>query len=456
MSRMEGLDRTVPPPPGPLRSFDFPEVEKEALDTGLDLRVVRNSRLPVVTVLLVLDAGEAAVPEERGGEAVLAGNALDGGTQDRTGAALAEALEGIGSALSVHTGWDSTSLSLTALPHRLPQALALLAEVVQRPAFPEEEVARFRSQRLASIQQRFMDPGSRADDEAARLIHADGVAYGRPLGGTRPSVEGLGREELAAFAWNRYRPARGGLVVVGDVDPAEIRTLVREELGEWTGGGGALEPLRVEPRHRERRVVVVHRPGAVQSELRIGHLGVPRDTPDYHSLLVLNSILGGTFTSRLNLNLRERHGFTYGVRSGFSFRRGAGPFLISTAVGTEQTAPAVREAMAELEGLLEEGPREEEVASARDYLAGIFPLRIETTAQVASRIGELIVYGLPADTFARYRNEVRAVTREAALDAGRRHLHPEAMTVVVVGDAPSVRGPLEELGLGPVDVVGAP
>jgi zinc protease len=174
--------------------------------------------------------------------------------------------------------------------------------------------------------------------------------------------------------------------------------------------------------------------------------------PDYHALVVMNSILGGTFTSRLNLNLREKNGFTYGVRSGFAFRRSAGPFNASTAVATDVTARAVAEMMTELGAMAERGPTDGEVEAARDYLAGVFPLRLETTGQVAGRIAELIVYDLPDDHHARYRERVRAVTRADAADAARRHLRPDQVTVVVVGAAEAVKGPLEELGIGPLTV----
>jgi zinc protease len=206
------------------------------------------------------------------------------------------------------------------------------------------------------------------------------------------------------------------------------------------------------PRFRERTVHVVHRPGAVQSELRIGHPGVPRKTPDYAELVVANAVLGGTFTSRLNLNLRERRGFTYGVRSRFAFRRGPGPFTVGTAVDTEVTAEAVREAVGEIARYVDEGPTEEELASARDYIAGVFPLRLETTGQVAGRVAELLVYDLPEDAWTRYREEIRAVEVETAHRAIARAVRPDQLTVVVVGDADRVAEPLEESGLGPVTI----
>jgi zinc protease len=211
--------------------------------------------------------------------------------------------------------------------------------------------------------------------------------------------------------------------------------------------------MAVSPRFPDRRIVVVDRPGSVQSEIRIGEIGVPRNTPHFFPLQIFNTVLGGAFTSRLMLNLREERGFTYGVRSRFSFRRGAGPFGISMAVATEVTAPAVEEAMKELQALLDEGPAEKEVERARDYMAGVFPLHLETTGQVAARISELKIYDLPDDFFGSYRDRIREVTPAAAAAAGREAIHPEELVVVVAGDAEAVRGPLEELDLGSVEVV---
>ncbi len=410
------------------------------------------SRLPLVTVGVVLDAGESLLPDVQGGLAVLTGAALEGGTDRRSGPELAEALEGIGASLSVHTGWDATTVSLTCLADRMSEALGLLAEALLQPAFPPEEVARIRNQRLAALRQRRMDPGTLADDAAAHFFFADTVPYHRPLSGTPESLEKVGPEEVRSFAAGRYRPSGSGLVVVGDVDVGEVQTLARRWFGGWEGEPPLGEAFPEEPRSRERRIVVVDRPGAVQSEIRIGQIGASRGSPHYFPLKVFNTVLGGAFTSRLMLNLREKQGFTYGARSRFAFRRKAGPFVISTAVGTGVTAPAVREALWEVGNLVEEGPTPREVEQARDFIAGVFPLQLETTGQVAARISELLVYGYPDDFLRGYRDRVREVSPQAALAAGRAVLRPTEMVVVVVGDAGQVQGPLQELGLGPVEV----
>jgi zinc protease len=440
------------PEPGSVRPFDFPEVVSSVLPNGMEIRFARMGPLPLVTVMLVLDAGESRLEDARGGLAVLSGSCLEGGTLRRSGPDLAEALEETGASLSVRTGWDGVTVSLTCLADRLGRAMELLAETVLMPAFPGDEVARYRSQRLAAIQQRRMDPGSLADDAAAHFVFDPGVPYHRPLAGTKASVEALGPDEIREFAKAHHHPSGAGLVVVGDVEPGEVESLAREHFGAWEGPASSGEVLEVAPRFRERRIIVVDRPDSVQSEIRIGQVGVARDSSHFFPLKVFNTVLGGAFTSRLMLNLREKQGFTYGVRSRFSFRRSPGPFFISTAVGTEVTAPAVREAMGEVEGLLADGPAPDEIDQSRDFIVGVFPLRLETTAQVASRIAETLVYGLPEDFYATYRDRVRAVDAEAALESARAVLDPGRMVVVVVGDAVRIREPLEELKAGFVEV----
>lgn len=435
-----------------MRTFDFPPVERRTLSNGLDLRVARMPRLPVASVRLFMRAGEGGLGSERAGLSVLTADALDGGTKRRSGTELAEALERIGARLDASSGWEGTSVDLYCLADRLPEALGLLAESVCEPGFAAEEVERAREQHLAGLRQRVMDPGALASDVALTRYFAEGVPYARSLDGSVESVTPLGREDLLAYADANFRPGTGGLIVVGDVDGREVATLAEKSLGSWKGAPASKDDFDVTPAAAERRVLLVDRPGSVQSEVRVGHVGVERATPDYYALSVANLVFGGVFTSRLNLNLRERNGFTYGIRSGFSFRTRPGPFEISTSVGNEQTAPAVREILAEMSQFAEDGPTDEEVAAARDFAAGIFGLQLETSSQIASRVTQLVVFGLPDDYFHAYRDNVRGVTTEAAAEAARRHMRPGQAQIVVVGDADQVAGPLEALGLGPLEV----
>ena len=266
------------------------------------------------------------------------------------------------------------------------------------------------------------------------------------------SVDPFTPESSRGFAEARYRPQGAGFVVVGDIDAGQVRMLAETHFGEWTGASEPWPVINAEPRRLERAIVVVPRADSVQSEIRIGHVGQSRGTSFYFPLRVLNTVLGGAFTSRLNLNLREENGFTYGVRSRFLLRREAGPWCVSAAVGTDVTADAVREALSEITTLVAEGPTEEEVSAARDYLAGVFPLQLETTGQIASQIAEMLIYDLPDDYYADYRDRIRGVTLEEAGEAARQCIRPDEMTVVVGGDPDEIEGPLEALGWAPVTV----
>jgi predicted Zn-dependent peptidase len=449
---MSPVDRSAAPAPSPIRAFEFPDVAARRLANGLEVRSARLPRLPLVSSVLVLAASESALPEERAGLAVLGADALEGGTSRRSAGELAEAFESIGAELHTAAGWDATTVSVTCVAERLPRALALIEEVVRHSVFPDAEVARTRDQMLARLRQRAMDPASLANDWAARLFYADGVPYGRPLSGTHASVASLGRDVVHDYAARAYRPAGGGVVLTGDIDVQRAAALAEEHFGPWAGEPPPRAEVAAIPRFPTRTVHVVHRPGAVQSELRFGYPAVPRRHADYFPLIVANTVLGGAFTSRLNLCLRERHGFTYGVSSRFHFRRGAGPFVVSTSVGSDVTAPAVRETLAELEKFSTGGPEDTEVEAARDYIAGVFPLRLETTAQLAARIAELLIFDLPEDHHTRYREHVRRVTTSDAREVAARHVRPEEVTIVVIGDADVVQGPLAALEVGPVEV----
>jgi zinc protease len=448
------LDRTRAPEPGDVRPFDFPSVVRERFDgpASPELLTAHHGDVPLVTVRVLVDAGAAAEPGGQSGVARLTASALQAGTEERDVEALAWELESLGVELETAAGWDGAAAGLTVHRDRLDPAMALLAEVVRQPAFPADQVERLRDQQLADILQRRKEPRALASDAAARFIFHDDVPYARPLTGLEPEVRDLGPAQLADFHQARFRAGSAAIVLAGAVETERARALARQHFGDWRGDPAPEPAFDVAPRVDGPAVFLVHRPGSVQSEIRLGHVGVDRHHPDYFALQVMNTILGGAFTSRLNMNLRERHGFTYGARSGFSFRKRPGPFSIDVAVASDVTARAIEEALKEVRGLREEGPTEAELTSARDYLRGVLPLRLQTTDQVAARIGELFTFDLPSDYFETYRDHIAAVDRDDVRRVAREAIQPERLAVVVVGDASAIEAPIRDLDLGPLEI----
>jgi zinc protease len=453
--RISGDNRATPPGPGVLRPFHFPAIEREPLDNGIPVLSAHTNGLPVVTLGLLLPAGGVNEAAEQAGLAALSSALLESGAGSLGAAEIADTLELLGVQLSVNTSWDVTEVELTGLTSQIEPALEVLADLVCRPTFPDAEVERLRGQHLAGILQRRAEPRGLANEMAAQWIFSDETPFSRALGGTTSSLSGLTRQDITTFHAARYTPFGATIVVAGDLSAERARELAAGAFGNWVGPVAEAARVKVAPRLRERRIVIVDRPGSVQSEIRVGQVGLARSTPDFFPVMVMNAILGGAFTSRLNLNLRERQGFTYGVSSGFAMRREPGPFLISTAVQTEVTAAALTEIWREVEGIRSGPVREEEVEDARNYLAGVFPLRLQTTEGVASRIAEVALHRLPDDYFESYRDRILEVDVASVERVAVQHLHPEEMVVVIVGDAARIRDSLESLDTGPVEVTSA-
>ncbi|HEX6939734.1 MAG TPA: pitrilysin family protein [Longimicrobiales bacterium] len=451
---MSAVRRDQPPAPAPIRPLAFPRIERHRLDNGLAVLAARHGDLPLVTAQLVLDAGAAGDPARKAGLAQLTTDALETGTRTRSAGALAWALERLGIELGSAASWDAAALHITVPRERLEAALELFADIARHPAFPENEVERLRDEQLASILQRRKEPRALANDMAAHFIFAPDVPYARPLIGTTASVEALTRDDIEAFYRTHYLPNAASLLFVGDIDAEHARALADRYFGDWPAGQPETPEFDVVPGVETRTIFVVDRPGSVQSEIRIGDVGVARHHEDYFPLLVMNTILGGAFTSRLNMSLRERHGFTYGASSTFAFRRRPGPFIVQAAVATDVTARAVHEALNEMSALRDNGATEQEVAAARDYLRGILPLQLQTTEQLASRLADIVIYDLPDDYFQLYRDRIAAVSPEDVHRVAREHLRLDRLAIVVVGDAGRITPDLEALGVGPVVVHG--
>ena len=439
------------PEPGTPRPYDFPSVSRAQLDNGLTILVADLPGRPLVSATVVLPTGAADEPAAEGGAAVLAARALTEGTNRYDAIELTEASERLGASLHAEAGWDATSIGLDVPSARLAPALELLAEVLLQPTFPASEVERLRDERLNDLLQAQADPRRRADETFIGTIYAPASPYHRPAAGLRDTVENLDDAGLRRAYERALDPVRATLVVAGDLGGQDVVALARDLLGDWTARAGVASDRGVvvdTPAGAERIVRVVHRPGSVQTEIRIGHVGLPRLIPDFHAVSVMSAILGGLFNSRLNMQLREAKGYTYGAGAGFDMRRGAGPFTARAAVNTEVTVPAVLDTLAELGRMRDTPVAADELAAARDFLVGVFPLRFETPGAVVGALSGLAVHGLPIEELVDYRARIEAVDIDAIGAAARAHLDVDRAAVVLVGDVDAFGAELEAAGLG--------
>ncbi len=444
------VDRSAPPPPGEIHPFRFPHFLRSRLPNGLDVLAARLAGLPLVSLELIAPAGAQYEREESSGTATLAAGLLDEGTTRRSALEIAATAERLGGYLITGADWDVGYLSTGLLASHRREGLDLLAEIAVTPTFPPDEVERLRGLRISEILRRRQDPAALADDRFQREVYR-GSVYAQPLYGTEESVARLERASLLGFYEGHYGFDGSTLIAVGDLDPEDLLREAEEAFG--TAGPPGPAPARPEIRPlplEGLRVHLVDRPGAAQTELRLGHVGVPRTHPDHIPLLVLNTLLGGKFTSRINLNLRERHGYTYGASSRFSSRQGPGPFTVQAAVETAAAAAAAREVLHEIRRVREALVEPEEVAETAGYIVGVFPYSLQTVGDITRRLEILSVFGLPDDYYDHYLEKIAAVTREDVLEAARRHLDPERIAVVAVGPAEILEPQFE--GLGPVTV----
>jgi zinc protease len=440
----------APPRPAPAapRPYRFPAFERRTLSNGVKLVIAPVTKLPVVSMIAVIDAGAALDPAGREGSALLTARALVEGS-----AALTDKAERLGTELDADADWDTALLKLTVLSERLDEALTLVGEILTRPEFPEREIERLKGERLAELLQLRAEPRGLADEMLSRFVYASDARYALPEGGSEESVTRLRRDDVLAFYGTRYTPRALTLVVVGDVTTGDVETMAEAALGGWKASGGAQQVSAPDRVTRTTRAVhIVTKLDAPQSELRVGQLGVPRTHPDYFAITIMNAVLGGLFSSRINLNLREKHGYTYGAHSAFDWRRAAGPFDVSTAVRSDITDKALAEVLREIDRIRAEPVEEDERTLATSYLDGVFPIKYETASQIATALANLVIYDLPGDFYDQYRARVRDVSAAQILAAAKSHLDPSRLQIVVVGDPETIAGPLTRLDVGPVTI----
>ncbi len=418
------------------------------------MAVAALTKVPLVTLTAVFHrAGATQDPAGRDGLAQLTAEMLLEGTTTRDGAAVAELFESLGTSLSAAADWDASTLSFTVQPSRLDAAVAGLREVLHTPAFPQRELSRLQEEHRASRLQVMADPRELADAALDWCCYDDGSRFRGSIDGTISSVGSISRDDVLAFWRRQYTAGALSVVLAGDVG-ADRADAVAGILAEGLAGGAPAEvAVSVAPRHARSCVTLIEKSDAAQAELRLGHVGVPRSHPSYFPLTVMNAVLGGLFSSRINLNLRERHGYTYGAFSGFDWRRSAGPWAVSTAVKTETCGASVREVLAEIERIRSVEIDQGELDLASNYLVGVFPLRFETTSAVASALASQAELELPDDYFDTYRDRIAAVTASDVRRVAADHLHPDQLQIIAAGDPRLLRADLVALpGRGELDV----
>jgi zinc protease len=451
----QALDRSQAPAVGEPESLELPGMQDYTLDNGMRVVLVERSALPLVSLELQFRGGAAAHPARQAGLASLVADMVDEGTAARSALEIADAVDLLGASLSSTAGYDASQLRLSVLRSGFPEALSILADVVMNPSFPEAELERVRRERLSRVVQRSDMPAALADDAFAEVLYGADHPYGAPILGTKESLEALTRDDVVAFHGARYAPGQATLVVAGDVKRAALDSLLADAFSGWRGHGVDPEPLAVAAPREGRAIYVVDKPGAAQSEVRVGQVAAGRDTDAYYPLTVLNTVMGGSFTSRLNSKLREEKGYTYGAASFFDMRRAPGPFEAMAAVATQVTDSAVVDFVQEIGRMGSEAVPTDELDRARNYLALRLPQRFESLDDVVRRLAELVTYDVPLEFWAGYVAGVEAVDEAAIMEMAHRMLDTGRTAIVIAGDRAVIEEPLRALGLGPVVVLGA-
>jgi predicted Zn-dependent peptidase len=454
LAAQEPVERAEPPPLGPVATLTLPRVEQHELANGLTVWLVDSREVPLVQVNLVVHAGSGDDPAGRFGLASLTAAMLDEGAGARSALEIADAIEYLGADLSTSSSFDASAVRLNVAAHALAEALPIMVDVVARPTFPAEELERLRQERLTALLQARDDPAAVATPAFARLVYGDDHRYGTTAVGTTATLAAFAAEQLRELHAAAYRPSNATLIVVGDIAAAGGLPLIERAFAAWPARAAPSRTrVPTAPQRSGVQVVIVDMPGAEQSQIRIGSAGVARSTPDYFPLQVLNTVLGGSFTSRLNQNLREEHGYAYGANSRFDMRLAPGPFAAAAGVQTDKTAEALTEFFNELERI-REPIGDAELAKAKNYIALGFPSEFETIGDLAGRLEELAVYGLPPRYFSDYTANIEAVTAADVRRAAETHIRPDRLAVVIAGDLERIGPAVRALELGPVRVVG--
>ena len=442
--------RTQVPRAGQARPLQLATPVSAKLANGLTLILSERRGLPIVAANLVLRTGSDANPLDKPGMANFVAAMLDEGTAKRNALQIADDVARLGASLGTGSSMDATTISARSLTNNFPATLEILSDVVLNPSFPDEEIERQRASRLAGLVQQRDNPTQVAAQVTAAALYGQKHPYGYSEVGTEASVKALSKDDMAAFWKQNFVPNNAALVVAGDISMDELRMLAEKSFGGWQAGTPA-QPALGAPTTTTAKVVVVDKPGSPQTQVRVASIGAARSSPDFRPMQVMNLALGGLFSSRINMNLREQHGYTYGASSQFAFRRAPGPFQVASGVRTDVTGPAVTEIFKEVRGMVERPVSEEELKKAKDSMSNSLPGAFESSANAVSNFSNVFIYDLGLDYYTRYAEQVNAVTAEQTLAAARKYLVPGSMIIVAVGDKAKIEPQLKKLNLGAIE-----
>ena len=443
--------RKEPPKPAAAKPPQLPVPISFKLANGFTVLVNERPGLPIVSALLILKTGSDTNPVDKPGLANFTAAMLDEGTMTRNALQIADEVAQLGGSLGTGSSMDSTQVTASSLKRTFPALLDLIADVARRPSFPADEIERQRASRLASLVQQRENPSAAANAAMSAALYGLRHAYGFTELGTEASNRVMTRDDLQKFWAQNFVPNNSALIVSGQITVEEIKGLAERAFGSWQPGTPA-RPSLGQPATTPARVVLVDKPGTPQTQLRVASVGVPRSTPDYEALRVMNEALGGLFSSRINLNLREQHGYTYGASSQFLFRRAAGPFLIASGVRTDVTAPAVGEIFKEVQRMRETTLAPDELSLAKDSLVRSLPSEFETSSRVTSSTATLFVYDLGLDYYTKFPARLAGVTADGVRSAAQKHVVPDRLLVVAAGDRAKIEPELQKLKLGAIEV----
>lgn len=445
-------DRTKLPELGPPPTLKLPPMERFNLNNGLEVIFMAKHDVPLIQMIVMIHSGEAMASRDKLGLATLTFDMMDEGAGELNALQLADETEFLGARISVSAGLHTGVGSLFVPAAKFEKALSLFADIIQLPTFPESELERLKKERLTRLMQMHDESRAIASYLFDKVLYGDKHPYGSPLSGNEKTIRSIATDDLRKFHNEHVNAGNATIIVVGATTKEELIPKLESAFGNWARKETKKTTWPPISQIESRNIFLVDKPDAAQSEIRIGRIGVDRKTEDFFPIIVMNTILGGAFTSRLNQNLREQHGYSYGASSTFDMRPLPGPFLAASAVQTDVTDKALVEFFKELQGMLEL-VSDEELERAKNYVAYRFPSDFQTVSQIAGRISQLVMYGLPDSYFNDYIGNALAVTKEDVLRVARKYIDPKKIAVVVVGDKKKIEKGVRDLNLGNIKVM---